>query len=75
MARMGRGLRNVRFTRPSHNPRVCYQTMDSADIPEGGFARTYNDHVEIWRHCDQCSRDKDYLGSYRYEKYDCDGLL
>ena len=49
---------------------VIRSTTVPAYIPKGGFARVYNDHVEIWKHCDHCKRSRDFIGGYPFEKGD-----
>jgi hypothetical protein len=41
-----------------------------ASIPFGGFARAYDDRVEIWRHCDKCT-SRDHLHTYPYSEKKC----
>ncbi|MCF8033503.1 MAG: hypothetical protein K9K66_04570 [Desulfarculaceae bacterium] len=64
----GSGLKGVYFQLWRDNNPFLTTTVE-ADIPDGGFAKVYNDHVEIWRHCNKCDRSKDYLGGYPFEKY------
>jgi len=64
----GSGLKNVYFQLWANNNPIKTTTVE-ATIPNGGFAKVFNDHVEIWKHCDKCKRSRDYIGGYPFEKY------
>ena len=64
----GSGMRHVWFTWNKGN--TCHTISSATTIPKGGFARTYDDRVEIWKHCDKCT-SKDHIHTRHYKKYKC----
>lgn len=62
----GSGLNDVYFLLTVSNNCTKSNTV-TITIPDGGYARIYNDTVKVWNH------DGDYLGGYPFEVYkgDC----
>lgn len=66
----GSGLDGAYFQLWTNDGKVISSTTVEADIPKGGFARVYNDRVEVWKHCDHCKKSRDLIAGFPLEKGD-----